>query len=130
QLTRDQLSIPSPPPERVLQFGEGVFLRGFVDWMIDAMNERGLFNGGVAVVKPRGGKSIETFNHQQGLYTLLTRGLQQGRPLDESRLIRCITRGIDPTTQWDALLQIARDPNIRFVFSNTTEAGIARDPAD
>ncbi|HEX8323025.1 MAG TPA: tagaturonate reductase [Tepidisphaeraceae bacterium] len=129
-LTRSHLNLPPAPPERVLQFGEGVFLRAFVDWMIDELNERNLFNGGVAVVKPRGGKSIEVFNQQQGLYTLLTRGLQDGKPVDESRVIRCITRGLDPLTQWDDVLTIARDPNVRFVVSNTTEAGIAVDAAD
>ena len=130
QLTRSQAKLPAAPPERVLQFGEGVFLRAFVDWMIDELNQRNLFNGGVVVVKPRGGKSIEQFNHQNGLYTLLTRGLHDGKPVDESRVIQCITRGIDPVTQWDELLNIARDPNIRFVVSNTTEAGIAVDVED
>lgn len=129
-LTRSHLGAPPAPPERVLQFGEGVFLRAFIDWMIDELNQRGLFHGGVAVVKPRGGTSIDVFNQQDGLYTLLTRGLRDGRPVDESRVIQCVTRGIDPVTQWDDVLAIAHDPNVRFVVSNTTEAGIAVDPAD
>ena len=129
-LTRSHIGAPPAPPERVLQFGEGVFMRAFVDWMIDELNQRGLFGGGVAVVKPRGGRAIDVFNQQGGLFTLLTRGLKDGRPVDASRVIQCITRGLDPLTQWDELLKIARDPNVRFVFSNTTEAGIAVDADD
>ena len=129
-LTRSHLGVPPAPPERVLQFGEGVFMRAFVDWMIDELNQRNLFNGGVAVVKPRGGKATNVFNQQDGLFTLLTRGLKDGKPVEESRVIQCITRGLDPITQWDELLKIARDPNVRYVFSNTTEAGIAVDADD
>lgn len=129
-LNRSHLNLPPAPPERVLQFGEGVFLRAFADWMIDELNTKGLLSAGVAVVKPRGGKSIEVFNDQQGLYTLLTRGLRDGAPVDESRVITCITRGIDPLTQWTDLLKIARSECVRFVISNTTEAGIAVDEND
>ena len=83
-------------PERVLQFGAGVFLRGFVDWMIDGMNRKGLFRGRVVVVASMNPGTATTLNQQDGMYTHLARGIENGRLVEEKRVISSISRGIDP----------------------------------
>ena len=122
-------------PEKVLQFGEGNFLRAFVDWQIDKMNKKTGFNGSVVVVKPRENKAEETslidkLNEQDGLYTLYLQGMSEGNAIAEHSVINSISRGINPYTQHDEYLKIAENPELRFVFSNTTEAGIAYDKFD
>jgi tagaturonate reductase len=114
-----------PLPERVVQFGEGNFLRSFVDWMIDAMNARGLFGGSVVVVQPIERGLVDVLNEQDGLYTLILRGLQGGQVVERREVITAISRGIDPYRDWGAFLAAAGQPDLRFAISNTTEAGIA-----
>lgn len=114
-------------PERVLQFGEGNFLRAFADAFIDEMNERAGFDGKVVVVQPIDTGLTEQINKQQGLYTLLLRGREQGQKIDRRRFISCISRCIDPYKDFSALLDCAKNPDLRFILSNTTEAGIAFD---
>lgn len=116
---------PAAHPERILQFGEGNFLRCFVDWMIQAMNRQGLFQGRVVVVQPIPRGVVEELNAQEGLYTVLLRGLQGGKVLERRELVDCISRGIDPYRDWEGFLATAAQPALRFVVSNTTEAGIA-----
>lgn len=111
-------------PERVLQFGEGGFLRGFVDWMIDGMNKKGEFNGRVVVVQPIGRGLVPELNKQDGAYTLLMRGIENGKVIEKTEIIRSISRGLDTYTQFDEYLKCAANPDLRFVVSNTTEAGI------
>ena len=116
---------PTKWPERVIQFGEGNFLRAFADWMIDVANEQGVFDGRVVIVQPiRRGRS-EWLNEQDGLYTVITRGLTGGREVDERRIVTAVSRAIDPYEAWDELASAFCQPSIRFVISNTTEAGIA-----
>jgi tagaturonate reductase len=117
-------------PDRVIQFGEGNFLRAFADWMIHGMNEKGLFNGRVVVVQPIADGLVELINQQDGLYTLLSRGLQDGKPTETKEIISSISRGINPYTDWPAYLACAEKPDIEFVISNTTEAGIVFDKND
>ncbi len=112
-------------PERVLQFGEGNFLRSFVDWMINAMNAQGLFGGRVVVIQPIEQGLVDVLNEQNGLYTLILRGLQGGQVIERRELITAISRGINPYRDWDAFVAAAAQPDVRFVVSNTTEAGIA-----
>ncbi len=112
-------------PERVVQFGEGNFLRSFVDWMIDAMNGRGLFGGHVVVVQPIERGTVDVLNAQDGLYTLILRGLQGGQVVEQRQVITAISRGIDPYRDWNGFLAVAEQPELRFAVSNTTEAGIA-----
>jgi tagaturonate reductase len=112
-------------PERVLQFGEGNFLRGFVDWMIHRMNGKGLFNGRVVLVQPIPQGQAETINAQDGVYTLLLRGMQAGKIMEEREIITSVSRGIDTYKDWTGLLACAENPDLRFIVSNTTEAGIA-----
>lgn len=117
-------------PERVLQFGEGNFLRGFVDWMLDSMNDRGLFNGRAVVVQPIAQGLADVLNSQDGLYTLLLRGVQNGKTVEEKSVISSISRGLNPYSDFDKYLECAENPDLRFIISNTTEAGIAYNPND
>ena len=111
-------------PERVLQFGAGVFLRGFVDWMIDGMNRKGLFRGRVVVVTSMNPATVTMLNQQDGAYTHLARGIEDGGVVEEKRIVTAISRGIDAYKDFDEYLACARNPELRFIVSNTTEAGI------
>ena len=117
-------------PERVLQFGEGNFLRAFLDWMIDRLNGAGLFKGRVLVVQPIEQGLVDALNEQEGLYTLILRGLERLRPVEVRRVITCVSRGLNPYTQWRQLLESAGNPSLRVVASNTTEIGIAYEPEE
>lgn len=110
--------------ERVLQFGEGNFLRGFVDWMFDRLNNTLGKDFGVVVVQPLAGGRAEALNEQDGLYTLYSRGLVNGVKAEEERVIDCITHGINPYENNDAFFECAKNPDLRYIVSNTTEAGI------
>ena len=112
-----------PLPEKVMQFGAGVFLRGFADWMIDGMNRKGLFGGRVVVVQSTSQGRATALNQQDGAYTLLARGLQNGQVVEEKSVITSISRAIDPSTQFAEYLRCAHNPDLRFIVSNTTEAG-------
>lgn len=111
-------------PEKVLQFGEGNFLRGFVDWMISRMNARGLFNGSVVVVQPIPQGVVDKVNGQDGLYTMLLRGIQGGKPVEEKEIVTAVSRGLNPYADFAGFLTCAENPDLRFIVSNTTEAGI------
>jgi len=118
-------------PERIIQFGEGNFLRAFVDWQIDLLNEHTDLNAGVVIVRPIQSAFPPSLSTQDGLYTTIIRGLnEQGETVSESRLIRSVNREIDVYSQYDALLKLAHNPDMRFVFSNTTEAGIGYHAGD
>ena len=117
-------------PEKILQFGEGNFLRGFVDWMIDKMNEQGLFNGSVVVVQPIEEGLVGVLNSQNGLYTLYLRGMQDGITIEQKRIISSISRGINLYADFESYMKMAESGDLRFVISNTTEAGIAYSPDD
>lgn len=111
-------------PERVLQFGEGNFLRAFIDWMFHRMNEAGAFNGRAVVVQPLENGLVDMLNEQDALYTLYLRGIENGETVNQHELIQSISRGINPYRDWTNYLEMARNPEMRFVVSNTTEAGI------
>ncbi len=116
-------------PERVLQFGEGNFLRAFVDYFIDVMNEKAGFNAKAVLVQPiSGGDKIREFiNEQEGLYTLFLRGSENGRKVSEKRVISSVSRCLNPYCDYDAYMECARNPQLRFIACNTTEAGIQYD---
>lgn len=116
-------------PERVVQFGEGNFLRAFVDWIISNMDEKTDFNGSVVVVQPIGNGMVDRLNSQDGLYHVNLQGLENGEAVNSFRLIDVISRAMNPYTDFDAFMALAEQPEIRFVISNTTEAGIAFDPS-
>lgn len=110
--------------ERILQFGEGNFLRAFIDWQIDKLNKERNFDGGIVVVQPRGSAKIERLNNQNGLFTLYMQGMKNGEAKSEKVVIDSIQRGINLTTDYEDYIKLAENEDIRFVFSNTTEAGI------
>jgi tagaturonate reductase len=112
-------------PERVLQFGEGNFLRCFVDWMINTMNAQGLFGGRVVVVQPIASGMLPALREQDHLYTVLLRGLTGGQVVERREIVTAISRGVNPYETWKEFLATAAQPELRFVVSNTTEAGIA-----
>lgn len=115
-------------PEKIIQFGEGNFLRAFVDWMVYNMNQKADFNAGIVVVQPIANGMVEMLNGQDGLYHLNLQGLDKGQAVDSIELIDVITRGLNPYSQFDEYMKLAENPEIRFVVSNTTEAGIVFDP--
>ncbi|PIA77482.1 altronate oxidoreductase [Gaetbulibacter sp. 4G1] len=117
-------------PERILQFGQGNFLRAFANWMIHEMNHKANFDSGVVVIKPREKGSIETLNNQDGLYTLYLNGIKNGKAISEHTVIDCIQRAINPYKNHEDYLAIAKNSNLRFVISNTTEAGIIYNAKD
>lgn len=117
-------------PEKVLQFGEGNFLRAFVDWQIDKMNKEADFNGSVVVVQPIEFGLVDKLNEQDGLYTLYLQGIKDGKAVKEHSVMNSISRGVNPYTQYDEYLKAAENPDLRFIISNTTEAGIAFDEND
>lgn len=111
-------------PERIIQFGEGNFLRAFTDYMVDVLNENDLFNGQIVVVQPIKIGIAHLLNDQDGLYTLLSRGMQQGEVVCQKRVITAVRRALNPYEDWKETLKLMRNPDMRFVLSNTTEAGI------
>lgn len=113
--------------ERIIQFGEGNFLRGFADYFIHKLNEKGLFDGSVVIVQPIAKGLTDTINAQKGEYNLYLRGIQDGKEVCEHTKIQSVSRAINPYEDFDAYLSLAGDPNFRFIISNTTEAGIAYD---
>ena len=117
-------------PEKVLQFGEGNFLRAFVDWQIDKMNKEADFNGSVVVVQPRGFNFVDKINQQDGLFTLYLQGIKDGRAVKEHEVVNSISRALNIYSQYDEYLKVAENPELRFIMSNTTEAGIAFDEND
>lgn len=117
-------------PTRVVQYGEGNFLRAFVDYMIDIANEKGLFDGNVAVVKPITLGSLEAFAKQDNLYTVCLRGKAGGQVVKENRAVTAIGQAVDAYGEYEAYMALSRVPELEFIVSNTTEAGIVFDPAD
>ncbi|MDD2648761.1 MAG: tagaturonate reductase [Eubacteriales bacterium] len=116
--------------EMVMQFGEGNFLRAFVDCFIDMANEKGVFEGSAALVQPIDKGLTDMINAQDGMYTLLLRGRQGGEEHMEKRVIQSVSRCIDPYRDFGDFLALAASPDLRFVVSNTTEAGIVFTGAD
>ena len=118
-------------PERIIQFGEGNFLRAFIDWQVDLLNENTDLNAGVVIVRPIKSDFPPSLSTQDGLYTTIIRGLnEQGEAVSDARLIRSVNREISVYAQYDEFLKLAHNPEIRFVFSNTTEAGISYHAGD
>ncbi|MFD1484497.1 tagaturonate reductase [Lacticaseibacillus baoqingensis] len=117
-------------PTKVIQFGEGNFLRAFVDWQIQQMNKQGLFKGGVAVVQPIANGRTKQLEAQDRLYTTLLEGKLDGKVVQEHEIIEDINQTVRPYDDWQSYLDLAKNDDIQFIFSNTTEAGIAYDAND
>lgn len=119
---------PSTRPVEILQIGEGVFMRGFVDWMVDVANERGVYAAGVAIAAPRRHERPPALTAQDGLYTVLLRGRENGVDVAERRIVTTVQTALDPYAQWGEMLRLAASPALKFLVSNTTEAGVANVP--
>lgn len=113
------------PPIQVLQYGEGKFLRAFADYFIDIANESGVFFGSVAVVQPISSGNLQPFKEQDNKYTVILRGKENGKKIDDSRLITCISKTLSCYENYDEYIALAELDSLKFIISNTTEAGIA-----
>ncbi len=117
-------------PIKVVQFGEGNFLRAFPDYMIDIANEKGLFDGDIAIIKNVKFGSLERFEKQDSLYTVILRGKDGGEVVNSSRIVTSVQKSISCYEKYDEYIALAKLPSLRFVISNTTEAGIVLDKND
>lgn len=115
-------------PERVIQFGEGNFLRAFVDWIIYNMDQKTDFNSSVVIVQPLPKGMVDWLNGQDCLYHVNLQGRENGKPVDTITRIDVVSRALNPYSQYHAYMALAEQPEMRFIISNTTEAGIAFDP--
>ncbi|MFA7168205.1 MAG: tagaturonate reductase [Sphaerochaetaceae bacterium] len=121
---------PVERPVRVLQYGEGNFLRAFVDWQFDKLNEKAGFNGNIVLVQPLARGMGQMINGQKGLYTTVLRGVQDGKPVVEHRIVDSVKECLNPYEPGDygKYMGYAECPTLRFIVSNTTEAGISYAP--
>ena len=124
KLNRNTANQPSPYPVKILQFGGGNFLRGFVDWIIEEYNNKTNSNLGVLVVKPTERGDYKTWRQQDGLFHVLTKGIKAGKLVNEHQLIKCVSRIIHPYKEWNIYLKAAENKEIKYIISNTTEMGI------
>lgn len=118
---------PRPTP-RILQFGGGNFLRGFIDWKIDRMNQAAGTDWGIVILRSVGGREGSALNEQDGIYTVVSRGLgAEGTPVTETRIVAAVREEIDCSAHWARVLDHAARPEIAVILSNTTETGIVFD---
>ncbi len=117
-------------PIRLVQFGEGNFLRAFVDYMIDKANEAGLMDCGIAIVKPIRFGTLERFDAQDNLYTVNLRGKLDGEVINSAHIVTSVQKTVDIYSDMDSYMALARLDTLRFIVSNTTEAGIVLDSED
>ena len=126
KLTRNLLTDTSTLqlPEKVLQFGTGVLLRGLCDYFIDKANKQGIFNGRIVVVKSTDSGGADAFAEQDNLYTLCIRGIDRGVPTEENIICSAISRVLSAQSDWNEILETAQSADIEVVISNTTEVGL------
>jgi tagaturonate reductase len=117
-------------PVKILQFGNGNFLRGFTDFMIEVANDKGVFNGNIQVVQVHSKTTDPKMIQQDCLFHVLIRGLKDGKRLDEAKLITSISGISNPNEDYQSYLKLGENPDLRFIISNTTESGIQFDPTD
>ena len=129
ELNRSNFQAPKRPI-KVLQFGEGNFLRAFADWIIENLNESGIINANVVVVQPLSVGRVAELEKQDGLYTLCLEGIDKGETVSSRRIIDVLGDFINPYEQYDKYLEYAKSEDLEIVISNTTEAGIALDTKD
>ena len=124
-LNRKSIGLKETLPIKIIQFGEGNFLRAFVEYAIQTLNKEVGFNAGIAVVQPIDRGMITMLNKQDGLYTLFLRGIKKGKEIQDIELMTNIVKGIDPYLDYKSYLDLAKEEELKFIISNTTEAGIA-----
>lgn len=117
-------------PEKILQFGEGNFLRAFTDWMINKANENEVYKGSIVLCQPIAPGLADLINNQDGVYTLAMRGIENGNAVEKIEKITSVSRCINPYNDYNALMEIARSNDLEVVISNTTEAGITYKAGD
>lgn len=130
QLSRQNSASVKKYPERILQFGAGNFLRGFVNWIVEVLNNETTFNANVIVIKPTKGRDYIDLKAQDGLFHLCQEGYKKGKVTSESVLISNISTIINPYIEWKLYMETAKISELRFIISNTTEAGIQRNDND
>ena len=127
-ITSDQVVVPDETifdlPEKVLQFGTGVLLRGLPDYFIDQANRKGIFNGRIVVVKSTTHGDTQAFDKQDGLYTLCIRGIEDGIKKEENIINASISRVLSAAEEWEQILECAHNHHMQVIISNTTEVGI------
>jgi len=119
-----------PKPVKILQFGNGNFLRGFTDWMVEKANEAGVFNGEIHVVQVHSKSGNDTMKDQDNLFHVIEQGLKNGELVQEYQLISCIDGITNVFEDYQNYLKLGENPDLRFIVSNTTEAGIVFNPND
>lgn len=117
-------------PIKVVQFGEGNFLRAFVDWMLQELNNAGLFNGDIAVVQPLEFGRVKELEKQDGLYTLIQEGVQNNEFISKSQIIDSLKMFVNPYESYEDYLKLAEIDTLELLISNTTESGIVLDEND
>ncbi|MDQ2862619.1 MAG: tagaturonate reductase, partial [Bacteroidota bacterium] len=127
-ITSDKVIVPGEDvfdlPEKVLQFGTGILLRGLPDYFIDKANRMGIFNGRIVIVKTTDRGDASAFDKQDGLYTLCVRGISKGEKVEENIINSSISRVLNASNQWEQILECAHNQNMQVIISNTTEVGI------
>ena len=130
EVLNKNMTNPVNRPVKVVQFGEGNFLRGFVDYMIDIANEQGKFDGSIVLIKPIEFGNLENFHKQDCQYTVSLRGRVDGEAKILNRQITSVVDAVDAYTEYEKYMGLAEIDTLRFVVSNTTEAGIVFDDTD
>ncbi|WP_339714870.1 tagaturonate reductase [uncultured Kriegella sp.] len=130
KLNRKNTALEATLPIKVIQFGEGNFLRAFVEYAFQKLNQETDSNSGIAVVQPIDRGMVDLLNAQDGLYTLFMKGIKKGEETQEKELITNIVKGVDPYANFDDYLALAKEEALEFIISNTTEAGIAHVASD
>lgn len=125
KLNRKNVGLEEKLPIKIVQFGEGNFLRAFIEFAFQKLNQKVNFNAGIAVVQPIERGMIGMLNDQDGLYTLFLKGIQKGKVIQHKELITNIVKSINPYSDFDAFIELAKEEELQFIISNTTEAGIA-----
>lgn len=113
--------------ETILQFGTGNFLRGFADSFVNSLQKQGLYDGKIVIVSPTDSETVEKINAQNGKYHLILRGIDNGKEVCEQTEINAVSRAVNPYRDFASFLSLAENPDLRFIISNTTEAGISFD---
>lgn len=130
KLNRELIDSQEKLPIKIVQFGGGNFMRGFTDYVIDKLNKEAGFNAGIVNVQPTPGGSVHKLEEQDNVYTLFSRGIKKGEIIDTKQVISAIQKSINPYTNYDEFLALAKEEELEFIFSNTTETGIAYDESE
>lgn len=124
KINRSNSGLSEKLPVKIVQFGEGNFLRAFIEYAFQKLNQEADFNAGIAVVQPIDKGLVNMINAQDGLYTLFMKGVKKGEEIQEKELITNIVKAIDPYASFQDYIALATEEELAFIISNTTEAGI------